>query len=581
MAENAEESDDVNEILALVDELIAHEVPDPVVVPSSGAAEASEADALPDEEPVAQAYAEEADDADAYRPEAADKVPAKKQRSYKGLIIFLLVIALGLGLFTGGYAFYQFYYLQSVEDISLISSDNQVSVKLTTDIDNALLTVVCKDTYGNTQRRPVENNVAVFNTLNPGTKYDFFVEISGFHSLVGETKATMNTAQQTSISNLVVETGMEDGTAILSFAVQGPDTSWQVVCTAPGEEPKTFPCIDHTATLRGLTPGVTYQVELVSAATLYLVGQTTTSYTPIEIIYAQDLQVVSFRDNKLTISWSAPAGASAKSWIVRCYDDNSEKIITVTDTKAVFEDLDPAKSYKVEVKAEGMRNGVTVAVPANIVHIYDLQVVGLDANSLRVTWSYSGNAPEGGWRVQYKVNNGIDFVVFNLQATEATLPLIPGCQYEISVFQDDNSPVLNGTTTFDTAPAEAFNNYWLTADNINLYPCLPTDIPHPGLHEVTCPDTFAPGSKATLLIHTQSIYREDFGEIVNLYVIKDSNQAVVGMTNPVRIWADILEGGVGILNLPPLPSTVGSYTVEVYFNGALVGTAPIQVAVAE
>jgi len=330
-----------------------------------------------------------------------------------------------------------------------------------------------------------------------------------------------------------------------------------------------------------LTPGVTYQVELVSAATLYLVGQTTTSYTPIEIIYAQDLQVVSFRDNKLTISWSAPAGTSAKSWIVRCYDDNSEKIITVTDTKAVFEDLDPAKSYKVEVKAEGMRNGVTVAVPANIVHIYDMQVAGVDANSLKVTWSYSGNAPEGGWRLQYKINGGIDFVVFNLENTEATLPLVPNSQYEISVFQSNNSPVLNGTTTFDSAPAAPFEGYWLTGESLSFYPCLPTDLPNPGLNDVTHTSTFAPGAKASILMHTRSIYKEDFGEVVNLYVIKDSNNAVVGLTNPIRIWADMLEAGAGILNLPAVPSTPGDYAVEIYFNSAFVASVPITVAISE
>ena len=563
----ADEDDDVNAILALVDELIAQEIPDPVVVPAAEApAEKAPAKADPVE-----------------RTAVATQLPLEEtpkpvsNRSFKGLIIFLLVVALGLGLFTGGYAFYQFYYLQHVEDIALVSSDAKVSVKLTTDIDNDLLTVVCKDTYGNTQRRPVVDNVAVFESLNPGTKYDFTVEISGFHSLVGKTKASLSTAQQTSISNLVVETGIEDGTAILSFAVQGPDTAWEVICTAPGETPKTFSCINHTATLRGLTPGVTYQVQLQPAATLYLKGEYVTTYTPVEIVYAQDLQVDSFRDNKLIVSWSVPSGVTVKSWTVRCYDDTSEKTITVNNMQAVFENLDPAKSYKVEIKAVGMKNGVTLAVPANIVHIYDLQMTPVNSNSLRITWNYSGNAPEGGWRLQYKINGGTDFVVFNLETTEATLPLIPDGQYEVSIFQSNNSPVLNGTLTFDTPPAGNYEGFWLTAASFDFHTCLPTDATVINWNTVTLSETFAPGAKASMVIHTQQIYQNGYDEIHNLYVIRDSNGAVVTFTESVRIWADILEGGFGIMNLPPLPSEVGSYTIDIYFNGNYVGTATFQI----
>ena len=596
--EDAPLTDEVSAMLAMADELIAHELPEPVVAPEPVeipipepleiSSEEEKTDALPEEEtsreePSAE-QAEETEEVvvDEETEDQLPEEPAPKRvrppRSYKGLIIFLLVIALGLSLFTGGYAFYKFYYLQTVENIAAVSSDGQVTVKLTTSIDDALLTVVCKDTYGNTQRRPVAGGKAVFDSLNPGTSYDFYVEISGLHSLVGKTKTSLTTAQQTSILNLSVVTGSEDGSAILSFTVQGPDSSWQVVCTATGEEPKTFSCINHSATLTGLTPGVTYNVRLVPATTLYVVGQDSTTYTATKIIYAQDLKATDFRDNKLTVSWTAPADTSVESWTVRCYDnDKVDKTITVTGTEAVFGDLDPSKAYNIEVTAAGMTRSVTIYISANTIQVYDLQVNAIDGNNLRVTWNYDGNAPEGGWRVLYCVDGSSQSLVVNCESIAAALPLIPGSHYEISILQENGGTVLDGTVSYDTPAAENFSGYWLTAESLNFYTCLPTDAATINWETVTPTDTFTPGSKASLLMQTKQIYQDGYGEIVNLYVIRDSNRAVVSVSSAVRVWADMLEAGFGIANLPPVPSTAGNYTVEIYFNGTYAGSAAFQV----
>ena len=612
--EDAPLTDEVSDMLALVEELVSHELPEPVVAPEPIDVPVPEPleilceeEALPEEAAPEEPSAEEAEELEEAADEESEEAAAddeeeredeadeeeweepfpeepvarrvKPPRSYKGLIIFLLVVALGLSLFTGGYAFYRFYYLQTVDNISAVSSDGQVTVKLTTSIDNALLTVVCKDTYGNTIRRPVVDGKAVFDYLNPGTSYDFYVEISGLHTLEGKTKTSLTTAQQTSILNLSIVTGSEDGSAIVSFTVQGPDSSWQVVCTAAGEETKTFSCVNHSATLTGLTPGVTYNVQLVPTSTLYVVGQESTTYTATKIIYAQNLKATNFRDNKLTVSWTAPADASVESWTVRCYDnDKVDKTITVTGTEAVFGELDPSKAYTIEVTAAGMTRSVTAYISANTINVYDLAVNTVDKNTLRVTWNYDGNAPEGGWRVLYYVDGGSEPLVVNCENTIATLPLIPGSHYEISVIQANGGTVLDGTVSYDTPAAETFSGFWITADVLSFYPCLPTDMENPGLNDVTHTSTFAPGTKASILMHTRSIYLKDYSEVVNLYVYRDSNGAVVGLTNPIRVWADMLKGGAGMLNLPTVPTTPGDYTIEIYFDGAFVASVPIQVS---
>lgn len=612
--ENVSLPEETEDILSLADALIAHEMPEPVTAPESvedslpeipeaesaeeEVPEENQEEEIPDEDSAEESLEDEAEESEETEEteeiketeesedmelteSAEEEIPApakvKKPRSFKGLIIFLLVVAIGLSLFTGGYAFYRFYYLQTIDNISLVSRDEQLTVVLDTDVDDALLTVACKDTYGNTLRQGVTNGRAVFDTLNPGTSYKIYVEISGLHSLTGKTETTFTTAEQTSIVNLSIVAGAEEGSAILSFTVQGPDSSWQVVCSADGKE-TVIPCADHTATISGLTPGVTYTLRLIPAASLYVVGEDAITYTAIAFVYADDVTVQSFADKKLTVVWKAPEDADVKNWIVRCYNNNgTDKTITVQDTTAVFEDLNPTQAYNIEVTAEGMTQGVTAYVSENSVTVSDLQVSPSGANLLNITWAYAGNAPKDGWRVLYYIDGSREPLVVRTENTEAQLPLVPGSHYEISILQADGSTVFGGTVAYDTAEAATFSGYWLTSETLDFKTCLPTELQVVNADLVTYATTFAPGAKASILMHTFQKYQNSYDEIVNLYVIRDNNGAVVSVTNPVRLWADMLEGGFGLINLPAVPNTAGEYTVDIFFNSMFVATVPFSV----
>lgn len=599
--DDAAMTDEVSAILALADELIAHEPPEPVVVPEPAdlivpplqepiddSDLSSALEAIQSQTPEADENAEELPAEPVEAPvkqeetEADEEIEqqAKPPRSFKGLIIALLIIALALSLFTGGYAFYKFYYLQTIDSISLVNHDEQITVVLDTDIDDALLTVVCKDTYGNTLRKEVVNGKAVFDTLNPGTSYKFSVEISGLHKLTGKKEVSFTTAEQTSVLNLSVVAGSEDGSAILSFTVQGPDSSWQVICSAEGESDKTFSCTDHSATLQGLTPGVTYKLRLVPASALYVVGEDSLEYTATSIILAQEPAVESFLNNQLVIAWTAPEGAKVNRWTVRCYNNNGfDQTVTVNEAKVTFSDMDPSSAYNIDITAEGMTKSVTISVSKNTVQIYDLVVSEVRNTGLNVTWNFSGNKPEGGWRVLYVIDGGTDKpMLINCTEPSVQLPWVPGSHYTISIVQADGSTVLEGETTFDTAQAETFSGYWLTADSLDFRTCMPTDAQIVNQDMVTFTDTFAPGTKASILMHTGAIYQNGYEEIINLYVIRDANGAVVSVTNPVRLWADMLEGGFGLINLPAVPSAAGAYSVDIFFNGMFVASVPFTVA---
>ena len=177
---------------------------------------------------------------------------------------------------------------------------------------------------------------------------------------MGQTTEQYTTAKHTIISNFQAITGQEDGSVILNFTVQGPDSAkWSVTYIADGEESKTITFAGHTVNIPDLSVGKEYTLILEPVNELYLTGQTQLTHLASTILYAQNLQILGFKDNALTITWDAPSDITIPSWIVRCYNDAGyDKTIVTEDTTLIFEQLDTTAGYTVEVKAANMTLGI-------------------------------------------------------------------------------------------------------------------------------------------------------------------------------------------------------------------------------
>lgn len=251
----------------------------------------------------------------------ADERPKKKHRSWVGVLVTLLVLALIAG---GGYYFYDHYYILEINSMDIQGVEDAITVLLNTDVDETLLSVVCTDTYGNTQTQKLADGKAVFTALTPGTQYTVTVKAEGFHKLSGSTTGKYNTSEETRIHDFTAKTGTEDGSVILNFAVEGPETQdWVIEYSAEGEQTRTASFTGHMVAINGLTVGKLYTFRLLPppATELYMVGDDTLQFTASQMIVAEDLNIVSCVGGVLTAEWSVPEGVAVDSWTVRCYAD--------------------------------------------------------------------------------------------------------------------------------------------------------------------------------------------------------------------------------------------------------------------
>lgn len=597
-------SQEVSEMLAQADDLIAHETPDPVIPPdpieipmpepiadtpsnensdvptaeAETAPEEPQSEDTPIEEPAGESI--EANEEALPAEDAIEDVyyaPPKEPKKHGGIIIALATVLILLLLAVAGMLYYDNYYIQSIQSLSLSGEEDYLTVQLDTNVDDDLLTVVCSDTYGNTRKAPVTNGVAYFTNLSSQTQYKITVEISGFHRLIGNTTDSYTTPSCTNIVSFNAITGAEDGSVILNFVVDGQDDSpWRVIYFTGSEQEIVKEFTGHMVTINGLAVGSTYKFRLESTATEYVTGADTLEHTASKVIYAENLVIQGFQNGVLNATWNAPEGVAVESWTVRCYNDSGyDKTFTVSEPSVSIAELDPASAYTIDVNAAGMSLGKRAFVSAGSVTINSLAFDDSTPGQLKITWTYEGAATADGWLVLYSLN-GSEPQVIRAENGSAVIPqLIPGGQYAITVQPPQGATVFGGTGTYTAPGGQPFADYGTTAENITLRMCwTPNKV---GWHwyelwEKDFTTEYAVGERASFVTHVTGdyIWSEDTVDV--MFVIKNGVGNLLSIEHSSRPWSGVCTEGYGELDMPTMPTTPGAYAVDIYFNNGFVAS---------
>lgn len=594
---SAEElSHDTASMLNLAQELIEHEAPQPAVAPEPIEIPMPEPIVLTEPEPDAPEQPESPEPAEAAQtsPEGEkisidqiiqdvmaepkentvrDLSAGIKRRGWKRFFSVVLILLILAAAATVGYYVYENYYLQAVDAFTLEGGTDEIQVFVDTDMKESLLTVVCKDTSGTTLTSPLTDGQASFAGLTPGTQYTISLEISGTHKLTGFiTPLVYYTPAQSQIISLTATTGAEDGSVVISFGVEGPDSEeWTLTYSAEGEESQTMVFSGHTVTVTGLSVGSTYSFTLTGTEDIILAGENTISFTASEVIYAQNISVAGRTDGSLTVNWEAPEGAAVTGWVARCYnEDGFDQKLDVSETTATFTDVEASAGYTIEITAAGMTQGKLVYITNNPITISDVKASTGDF-SINLTWDYVGTAPEEGWLVLYTVDGGEQQVLQASEASAVISPAAPGSSYEIVIQSADSSSVFGGTLTVEMpAITTKFSGFKLSSSNIEV-----TSYAAPDKNNWTRSDlgsattTFAPGSSMALTYRTKSKYNVSYTEVTSMFVIRDAEGRLASIGSKTRTWEAMWESGWCTEEISLLPSTPGEYTLEIYVDGGL------------
>ncbi|MBQ4642304.1 MAG: protein kinase [Oscillospiraceae bacterium] len=589
----AEISDEVSEMLTQADELVAMEIPEPVVVPDyveisipemmDILQEEAAAEVIPaDSEQSPQEVEDIVESAPPRRRSTTRHTTKKKSNWVRNSILILILLA----LISCGIYYYQHYYLIPINSIVLDGNEDSLTVLVDTNIDESTLLVICSDTYGNQIPAPVVNGQASFTGLIPDTAYNIQVVTNGFHRLIGKTSTAYSTPVQTSIVQYNAATGSTDGSVILSFTIDGPSCDeWMVHYSAEGEAEQTVTFPAHTVTLTGLTIGKEYTFRIEPKESLYISGTDTLNFTASKVITAQNLAVVSFMDEKLSVSWAAKDDAEVEMWTVRCYNDSYSETVITPNTEAIFEGIDHSQTYLIEVIAQGMSIGQHTSVEKDTVNAYNITAYTPSSAEVFLSWEASYAVPDTGWVFRYWLDGDDNTLTELCYENEVRLsPVIPGATYHYLLEDAEGRELLGSAGTFSVPDALPFScnyqNYIVTSNNLAFYMCKTPDVSNWDRFNLSSSDyttSFQVGEKASFLVYLNRAYGTSDEKITTLFVITDDSGKLINYSHCTDTWTSMWYRNYCELDVPTMPAEPGEYTMHIYFNGALAATQTFSV----
>lgn len=587
-----EVTNEVSDILEQADDLLSHPTPDPVIppepvdipIPSPIVLDEPDAEATEIKENTEQETPDsgncedeenkfEASQEELLEDEEFSDVPDKKRsnRWVVGIFSFILTAA----LLVVGFYYYRNFYLQPVS-ITLEGNDNSLIVYVNSQIDESKLTVICLDTYGNQLMQKVENGKVVFTNLAANSAYTVKVDIEGFHRLTGTISSSYTTPVQTNIVQFNAVTGNEDGSAILGFTIDGPDSNkWLIRYWTDGEAEKVVSFSGHMITLTQLTVGKEYTFVLDAEDDLFLSGNTEFKHTAAKLIKAENLAITSCADGKLTATWSAPENTTVNSWSVRCYNENGfDKTFTVAETTITVDEIDSAHGYTIEVTASGMSISERAFVTANALTVTNIKADRSNSTKIVLTWDSNLKVSDKGWVVLYTIDGtSAQEVICKNGNTAEFSPYIPGAVYSFTIQAVDGADVFGGSYIYTTEKPELFTGYDVTGNDMDFFLCKRPDMQNWDRHDLSGSDyvtEFTPSDKISFVIKMRKVYDTVGGDINVLYVIRDSNGKLVNTSTYASTWTAMWDYYYCQLDLPYTPTAAGTYTVTVYFNNLFV-----------
>ena len=591
--DSAAVTEEVAQMLAQADELLAHELPEPVVAPGPIDVPVPP---LPIEKPEGEPSLEN----EAELPPAADMeseietgdTPEENddeeyisqlppQRRTGRWIALVTVVLLLLAAAVGGYIWYQHIYTQTIDALTIQGDGNVLTVRLDCEIDESLLSVVCTDTYGNTLRQKVIGGVATFTDLLPATQYRIRVEIKGLHRLVGSVNGVYSTEPQTEVLHFTAVCGPEDGSVILNFSVNDShENSWNVHISAAGEPDRTQAFTGHTVTIFGLTPGTQYTFRLISDSDAPLAGQTETIFTAQSILRAEDLTVTACGGGSMTVQWSQPNAPQGQVWLLRCYNGTGyDETFTTTDLTYTFTGLDHSTGYTVIVTAEGMPQSVSTSITAEPINVTGYTVSTEDPYKLMIQWTFTGAAPENGWSFIYQLDGG-NQITLACPENIATLAVIPGCSYEFMVRPTDDITFFTQSSSYTAGEMPVFQGFGITADDLTIQTVLRPEGDDWSYQDLTADSyrcEFTEGERAGLLMKVGKNFSLSDEPVAVVFAIRDDSANLISAETINTTWEALWSGVYCALDIPVLPQSSGSYTLSFCINGMLIAQLTLTV----
>ena len=512
---------------------------------------------------------------ESFKPAKEEEKKPKKKRHLLWLPILLLILAL---LGAGACYYYFEYAAVTVNGITVVDKGTDFLTLAVDASDPEALIITCAPDGEEGVTYYCEEEVT-FRQLTPGTKYTITVDTIEFRHLEGTMGGTAVTASVTEVLTFDI-TENEDGSHSASFSVSGPEPeAWTITVTAEGRDPLTFSAKNHACLLTGLQPETDYILTLDAGAGYYVSGLTATTFSFTQPVIGTDLVVEEVTADSISVVWSAE-GTAPTTWTAVCSGDNGyASTLEVSECRAVFENTSVSAEYTIAVSNPYMAAPllITVDCPAGEVKTFSAEAEG---NAITVTWEAEGLSIPEEWTLIYGIETMETEEEISVSGGSVTLEdLIPNATYTF-VLSDPEGRRITGTMEC-TAKTEAAAEY--EGSLPALFPGLfskPSGETWDSTQLSKAKVSFKPAEPIVFALEPvpKPKQQDEPVDIEVTLIIRTKDGEPLAVSTETFSWNDMWKNKLFATCIDTVPSEVGSYILEMYFDGMLLKTASFQIA---
>ncbi len=525
-------------------------------------------------------------------PEKERRKRIRRRRLWIGFVaaMAVLLVLIGLYEFTDlGHGFY--HYFVTVESLEVTDvTATGLTLHMSANMDESKFTALCQDAYGNSHESRFEGGAAVFEGLTPGTQYTLKTALEGFHRVSGVTETIATTMPETEILTMAASTGSQEGAVLITLVVKDGNAEpeqWVMTYGPTGGQQTTATFSGHSTQINGLEIGTEYTFHLVGSDTLYLTGQTSTTYIPAEEVTADSLAMDSLDAGVARFSWHCTS-ALPERWVVVCQDPEGNELEVTLDEPvqadygwlctASVGGIVPGNNYLVKVTAPGLFQGLNTEISESLIYFESL-TAQVTEEGIQLDWQ-ANREPEAGWLIASSLGEGETLQLADTAKGSSFLltAVVPNADYVITLRAADGSPVTGSNTVQVHVPQAArFNGMGITGEGttIGMYDT-------PDEENWTLDDlgggnvTPTPQTPITVLVTANGTPQPSDEEINVLFVVRQgaerSDGPIVDIRRTTMVWDEMWTDNLWAAEMPFIPAESGTYNLTILFNNLRVGT---------
>ena len=157
---------------------------------------------------------------------------------------------------------------------------------------------------------------------------------------------------------------------------------------------------------------------------------------------------------------------------------------------------------------------------------------------------------------------------------------MPSAEYTFTILDGSENPVLGGPFTHTQSSASSFESFEVTQEDITVRLCktpAASSWSYKDLEDEDYVNTFSAGEKVSMVLALAADSEDSDESVYITFAIFNENDELIRFSHETQTWKSLWYQNYCELDIPGIPSEIGTYNVIIYLNGQIAGSQKFEI----